>query len=263
MEVTIPPSQANAAVNGQFALYVQGAHQSNYTVEIVNIGNGPAATAQHQNFLIEANGGVVNWLDAYGASTLDPYTGSVNANVPGVGGQSTRAYILANLISNLTTIFNAAGIDVRISLTSNSFVGDSFSTVFITDSLEPADQTNQNFFGVSQHRDVLNADRNDQAVVFAPAVTALGNTVDQPGLDSYIRSLTASVAQRMGELLGLTFANGGSMTNGIPASAGSRPLTDLNFNAANTRLAQTLRSSFILGNQNDQQLLRRIFQLTT
>lgn len=263
MELTIPPSQADGTQNGTFALYVQGAHQSNYTVEVLNVGNGPAPEAQHQNFLLETNGGVVDWLEAFGSTVLAQYSGSVNANVPGVGGQSTRAYILQNLVDNLNTIFTAAGVDVRISLSSNSFVGESFSTVFITDSLEPADQINLGFFGVSQRRDILNADRNDQAVVFAPAITALGNTVDLPGIDSYIRSLTASVAQRMGELLGLTLANGGSMANGIPAAAGDLALDDLEYNDADTILDQSVRSSFILGNQNDQQLLRRIFQLTT
>ncbi|HYD01732.1 MAG TPA: hypothetical protein VEB22_10945, partial [Phycisphaerales bacterium] len=263
MEVTIPPSQADGTQNGAFALYVQGAHQSNYTVEILNVGTGPAATPQGQNFLIETNGGVVNWLEAFGSTVLDRYSGSVNANVPGLGGQTTRAYILANLISNLNSIFTAAGIDVTVSLSSNDFVGESFSTVFLTDSLEPADQINQGFFGVVERRDVLNANRNDQAVVFAPAVTALGNTVDQPGIDSYIRSLTAAVAQRMGELLGISFAEGGSMVSGIPAAAGDLTVGDLEFNAAEVRLQQVLRSNFILGNQNDTQLLRRIFQLTT
>ncbi|MDP1662492.1 MAG: hypothetical protein Q8L55_11325 [Phycisphaerales bacterium] len=262
MEITIPPSQANGALNGAFSLYVQGAHQSNYTVEVLNVGAGPVATAQSQNFLIETNGGLVNWLDAFGTSVLDRYSGSVNANVPGLGAP-TREYILNSLIANLNSIFTAAGVNVVVSLTSADFVGQSFSTVFVTDSLEPADQINQNFFGVSERRDVLNANRNDQAVVFAPAVTALGNTVDQAGIDSYVLSLTSAVAQRMGELLGLTFALGGGMTNSLPAAAGALTVADLEYNAADTRLAQVLRSNFILGNQNDTQLLRRIFQLTT
>jgi hypothetical protein len=263
MEVTIPPSQADGTQNGAFSLYVQGAHQSNYTLEVLNIGAGVPGTAQTQNFLIETNGGVVNWLEAFGATQLDRYSGSVNANVPGLNNLTTRAYILASLIANLNSIFTAAGVDVNISLSSADFVGESFSTVFVTDSLEPADQINQGFFGVSERRDVLNANRNDQAVVFAPAVTALGNTVDKPGIDSYVNSLTAAVAQRMGELLGLTFALGGSMTNGIPAQAGALTVPDLNYNTTDTRLAQVLRSNFILGSQNDTQLLRRIFQLTT
>ena len=56
---------------------------------------------------------------------------------------------------------------------------------------------------------------------------------------------------------------GGSMANGIPAAAGDLTVPDLDHNAADTRLSQVLRSNFILGLQNDTQLLRRIFQLTT
>ncbi|MFT3684044.1 MAG: hypothetical protein QM783_03785 [Phycisphaerales bacterium] len=268
MEITIPRSQADGTQNASFALYVQGAHQSNYTVQIQNIGTGDAPVAQHQNFLIEANGGVVNWLNAFGASSvLDRFSGSVVANVPGLG-MATRAYILSQLINNLNNIFTAAGVDVRISLSSADFVGEQFSTVFLTDSLEPADVINQNFFGVSQRRDVLNADHSDQAVVFAPAITALGNTVDQPGIDSYVTSLTGSVVQRMGELLGLSFSGidtGVAMFDGAPGFVNAAGLTpaDFGFNATSTNLGQNLRSSFILGQQNDTQLLRRIFQLNT
>ncbi|MBY0308825.1 MAG: hypothetical protein K2Q09_08795, partial [Phycisphaerales bacterium] len=268
MELTVPPSQADANQDGRFALYVQGIHQSNYTVEIVNVGAGSTPTAQYQNFLIETNGGVVNWLNAFGGpSVLDRYTGSVAANVPGLGA-ATRAYILTQLVNNLNNIFAAAGVDARISLNSADFVGEAFSTVFVTDSLEPADYINQNFFGVSERRDVLNANRSDQAVVFAPALTALGNTVDQAGIDSYITSLTGSVVQRMGELLGLTFAEfdtGGAMVDGIPGAVNANALTpaDLQFNSTESNLQQNLRSSFILGQQNDTQLLRRIFQLNT
>lgn len=267
MEITMPPSQADGTVDATFALYVQGAHQSNYTVDIQNIGTGPEASAQSQNFLIETNGGTVSWLEAFGPTRLERYSGWMNAAIPGLG-MTTRAYVLSQLLNNLNAIFTAAGVNVTISTSSTDFVGQTFSTVFLTDSLETADQINQGFFGVSQRRDVLNADRSDQAVVFAPAMTELNNTPDQAGIDSYVTSLTAAVAQRMGELLGLTFAGfdtGAAMVNTAPGAVNAAGLTaaDVGFNTVNTGLDQNLRSSFILGQQNDTQLLRRIFQLTT
>lgn len=262
MELTIPPSQADGTVDGSFALYVQGLHQSRYSVEIVRLADGPPAEAQSQNFLIETNGGLVDWLNPYTSTTLTRFSGTIQAAVPGLG-MTTREYILSNLIANLNDFFATVGVDITISTTSADFVGQDFSTVFVTDSLEPADQFNQGFFGASERRDVLNADRNDQAVVFAPSVTTLGIVPDQAGTDAYVRALTAAVAQRMGELLGLSFANGGAMTDGIPAGAGGLELGDLDYNDTSVRLGQTLRSDFIMGFQNDTQLLRRIFQLTT
>ncbi|HZW06269.1 MAG TPA: hypothetical protein VFF65_04025, partial [Phycisphaerales bacterium] len=262
MEITIPASQADGTQNGAFALYVQGLHQSNYSVEITRLADGTPATPQSQNFLIETNGGSVDWLNAFVPTALSRFSGTLDATIPGLG-MSTREYILSNLIANLNSFFTSVGIDVTISRTSDDFIGQSFSTVFVTDSLEPADQFNQGFFGASERRDVLNADRNDQAVVFAPAITSLGDRPDQAGTDRYVRALTAAVAQRMGELLGLSFADAGSMSDGIPGAAGGLTLPALEYSTAEARLQQSLRSTFILGNQNDQQLLRRIFQVNT
>src|SRR5581483_10824854 len=58
-------------------------------------------------------------------------------------------------------------------------------------------------YGASQKVDMLNVDKNDQAVVFLPSLADLGFEPSNAGIDRFVSALTGAVARRIGELVGL------------------------------------------------------------
>ncbi len=265
MEVTIPPRQDDNTQDGRFALYVQGAHASNYSVEITQLANGVAPTPQTQNFLLEASGGTVNWLEPYRSTNLDAYNGLTLSAIGGLGGLSVRDYVLQNVVAQLNAMFAAAGVNVIVDTTANAFAGQPFSTVFLTDTPEPSFEATLGHFGVVQRVDVLNANRSDEAVVFAPALAVQGNTLDQAGVDNYIIQMSAAIAQQMGQLMGLrvtqtsTAPTTSPMQNSSPVAVSGLTTADVAFSNGPNRLDQSDRMNFILGTQHDVNLLQRIF----
>lgn len=202
----VTPGRVDAEGNttpASYAVYVQGIFNSNYTLQIEQFGTKQIERTV-QNIFIETGGGLIQWLKAGGlTTTLDGFDASSLGFTGSVGGLPAQQYILQRLVSNLNTIFNAAGLNVRISLNSADFEFQDFSTVFITSSNDPIFAFNDRIYGVSEHSDPLNADRNDEAAVFVPSFSTLGFTPSQADVNAFTDSLTAAVGRRIGELLGL------------------------------------------------------------
>src|SRR5690606_15992551 len=158
--------------------------------------------------LIETGGGVIDWLEAGGIeTTLEAFSASVAGFSGRVGGQTVDQYIISSLLSNLNAIFLAANVNIIVSADPLDFEHQDHSTIFLTRSTAPAAFFNNDTFGAVENVDAFNANRNDEGVVFAPSLAVLGNTPDLAGIDSYIDSLTAAVARRVGELIGLRMQN--------------------------------------------------------
>lgn len=274
MEVVIPPSQLNPANPGTYALYVQGALTSTYRIEITKLGTTTPLVQAAQNFVIETSGGIINWLDSFAPTNLAPFSGLTLANVDGLGGQSARNYTLSQLIIRLNVLFAVAGVPVNVSLTANDFVGQQFSTIFLTDTIEPRSEVGLLRLGASQGVDVGNANRSDQAVVFAPTIGSLGFPINQAGIDAYVVGLTSAIARRMGELMGVRItAPTLLITDPVAVESGNSPESSPDFNVLYgnivvgglQRLPGTagsrLLTNFAIGQQDTTTLLRRLFGL--
>jgi hypothetical protein len=280
MDVLFGGSLLDPTQAGRYAVVVEAPQSTGYNVEIRRLADRTEAVVpQTQNILLEITGGEVAWLEAFGSRVIEGFSGLTQSRVPlfdGLGAPlntTVRDYTVANLLANLNAVFTAAlGPNViRFSTSAAAFAGQDFSTIFITDSPESAARAGLGFTGQSQGVDVYNANRNDQAVVFAaPLNVFAGNLPTQAGIDRYTRQLTAAVAFRIGELLGLRQVEspaGG--TNPFPVMADNSD-TATPGNIANLAFANQWRtlsqtsgeSRFSIGFQNDQALIRRIFQLS-
>ncbi len=294
---------------GTFALYVQGLARGDYAVEIVRqAAVAPASTARTQNFLIETGGGQVNWLEAnpYTPTTLAGFDPSFNALVGDLGGVSAASYIidapaLANpaggVVQRLRALFGAASLPgfttntadatgsfgtigtVRFSTNAADFEGQTYSTIYISSSAEPASMTTSQLstlvFGASQGFDAFNTRSNDEAVIFTRAFNVLGNGAGTTGANLLTAEITAAAARRVAELLGLRFVSpdfAGEVLNtnsvldaflgvgaaGFSTSAATLSTQGLLTNASAT--PDTIRSTdFFLGQQRSASLLNRIF----
>ncbi|MGD9690662.1 MAG: beta strand repeat-containing protein [Phycisphaerales bacterium] len=274
MEFAIPARIDDPMQAGTFALYVQGVVQSDYQLEIVTSGTAALpAGPQMQNVLIEVTGGVIPWLEA------NPYMqtllGAADPAVSGFSGTLGAAnlpaaeYFTQQLVQRLQAIFTAAGINVVVSSNAADFEGQDFSTVYVTGSEQPAAFVNNGTFGASEHVDLFNADRNDDAVVYLSSLNVLGNTAGQAGADNFINQLTAAVGRRIGELIGVrgTSPTGASPNTDLMAANSPRLVLPnggvYEFNNASRPLARPgsglTDTQFFLGNQLTLPLLQRIF----
>jgi len=275
MEFLIPPSVANSARPGTFALYVQGAVRSDYQIEVRTMGTGTLPTpGQTQNVLIDVNGGVVNWLEAnpYTPTVLEAFEAGASGFTGEINGQPAATFFLNQVLANLNTMFANAGLAVTFSADASAFEGQDFSTVFLTSSLPPKAFVNNGTFGVSQGVDIFNANRNDQAVIWAAALNANGNGAGGAGAANFANQLTAAIGRRVGELLGIRLtgavgqppintnvdvmaANSPSRnvsgTGQFIIDTGTRPLAGQGGGAASTQ--------FLFGSQRASDLLNRIF----
>lgn len=267
IEFVVPGRQGiNGVVPASYALYIQGAVRSDYEVVIQTAGAGSLATPTPQNVFIETNGGVIDWLEAGGVTTtLAPFsvTGLGFSGV--IDGQPVNSYVISRLISNLNDMFAAANVAINVSTNVGQFQGQDFSTVFLTRTAEPTAFAFNGFYGQSEHVDAFNLDRNDQAVVFSPSLQSLGFSPDRAGVDAFIQSLTASVARRIGELVGLRPIANAQASNVVPVMSSNSPTIvapTYRFNTGSARLSNNwdalFDANFYLGQQNDVALLDRI-----
>src|SRR6185295_11785580 len=122
MDFVLPGALGVAGqVPASYALYVQGAVRSDYTLEIVQQGTGSTATLP-QNVLLETNGGSIDWLEAGGITTgLGAFTTAFLGFTGQINGIDVDTYVLTNLKANLTSIFQAAGVNLTISSNPNDF----------------------------------------------------------------------------------------------------------------------------------------------
>jgi len=245
---------------------------------------------QSQNVLLEFNGGTIDWLEVGGFGTdLLPYSSSALGFSGTIDGLPVDTFVQRELVENLNGIFQGAGYDVTFSSNASSFQGQEFSTVFVTDSSDPvnftfsADPLNfffnpfdfgvggfglgfEEIFGYSERSDPFNADRNDEAVVFVPQLTALGFNPSDAEVRDLTDALSAAVGRRVGELLGLrtTFQSGAGTTVDVFAanSPGTLPSGDYIIPAfarpLSARFDQLDDTQFFLGQQNSQSLLDSI-----
>jgi len=270
MEIVLPGSQEVASVNvpASYAIYVQGAVRSDYTLDILTQGTGNVQRSG-QNVLLETSGGMISWLEIGGITTqLDAFNSSVLGFAGQIDGVDVDDYIVDAVIASLNDIFAAANVDITVSDDAASFEGADFSTVFLAGNTEPNAFFNNGTFGASEHVDLLNIDKNDQAVIFIPSLAQLGNAPDQAGVDNLVRALTAAAGRRIGELLGLrqtdsefsgaavSIMASDSVFNN-PGPGGVYGFTDTNTPLSGRNDLAT-DTNFYLGAQNSLQLIQRI-----
>ncbi|MFN7021886.1 MAG: hypothetical protein ACK4WH_11235, partial [Phycisphaerales bacterium] len=271
MEVVLPGSIGVTGTNvpAAYAFYVQGAVRSDYTLEILTQGTGSVRRST-QNVLLETNGGRINWLETSGLVTeLDAFTTSVLGFAGQINGVDVDDYVIASLVVALNNIFTAANVGIFVSADAAAFEGQSFSTVFLAGNAEPNAFFSDGEFGASQHVDMLNIDKTDQAVVFIPSLAVLGNDPSEAGVDSLTRALTAAVGRRIGELIGLRITNP-IFNNASPVPIMASNSVNVNpgiggvygFTNVNSQLSGLFdnadATNFFLGTQNSLQLIQRI-----
>mgnify|MGYP001793518038 CR=1 FL=1 len=256
---TVPTVQAFAGADGEFGTFDDRLRinegRFRYTLDTGDdniAGTGDDSVegeliTNSQNVFVEFNGGSIDWLQA-GDTTTDllPFSSRALGFSGNIDSIPVDSFIQQELIDNLNDLFQNAGYDINFSSNSSEFQGEDFSTVFITDTSDPVNftfsATPLNFFfdpftfgvgdfgldfeeifGYAERSDPFNADRNDEAVVFVPQLTALGFNPSEPEVRDLTEALTAAVGRRVGELLGLrtTAANGFALN--VDALASNSP----------------------------------------
>jgi hypothetical protein len=292
IEWVMPSAQALGGA-GTFAVYLQGIVQNDYQLVVENLGAATAATRKTQNIFIETNGGDVSWLEAGGLTTrLEGFnvsrlgfSGSVN------GSTSVQTDVLNRTISSLNALFQGAGFDVNFSTNPGDFEFQEFSTIYLTNTVDPVvpiyspfDSFNffqfffgdvgfvpTNPFGSSQRSDPLNARLEDEAVVFVPSFTLLGYVPSAADVENLVQSMTASIARRSGELMGLRLGDNNQGAAFDPMASNSvltTPETGQTYVLTNTLadlsspFDSTQRENFFLGKQRTFGLLDRIVART-
>ncbi len=294
IEFLVPERLGAPGLPGTFAVYVQGLFNSDYAVEVVQNGVSTLPQRQGQNILIETGGGLVDWLQRGGVvTTLSPFDVATLGFTGTIAGQPAASYILNQTIAQLNALFQGAtGFDVRFALSSTDFEFEPFSTVYLTDSPDPLTPIFNQFsgfnfaniiqqlgggdaffstqpYGYSEHSDPLNADQEDEAVVFVPPFALQGFTPSQTDADSFAQSLTAAIARRTGELLGLRIAADNTPGTGqfdpfASDSVNNRPGPGLSYSiptadrALSTSFDAVNGTNFFLGRQNATSLLDQI-----
>jgi hypothetical protein len=254
----------------KYAAYIQGVFNTDYQLEIVTLGNSAVPQPTHQNIFLETRGGVIDWLQASGISTdLSAFDGRMLGFVGSIDGVAVNQYILSRVVSNLNDAFAASALSVTVSANPADFEFEDFSTVFISNQVDPINFFNANIFGYSEHSDPLNADKTDEAVVFVQPMASLGYTPSRADIDQFTESLTAAVGRRVGELLGLRIAgpeaDGGSIVDIMGSNSVANTPDDggvYQFSTFNRPLSVRFDSiggtDFYLGTQNSVSLLDRL-----
>lgn len=237
IEFATPAAQGTADGAGTFAAYVQGIINSDYKLEVVT--NGTASSIrQQQRFLLETGGGTIDWLQT--GNRITQLTGfdvkTLGLTGSALNGQPIQTYVLSNLVTQLNTLFQSAGLDVVFSSNAADFEFNEFSTIYLTSVMDPVNPMfgtfnafnflglnggagfNQLFnptqpYGVAQRSDPFNARLNDEAVVFIPAFGLIGRTPSQNDVDLLIENMTAAVGRRAGELMGARITTPDSANN--------------------------------------------------
>lgn len=281
--------------DAKYAIYVQGALNTDYRLDIVSSGSRELVQ-RRQNFFIETRGGTVDWLEVNNQVTqlkgFDP--GTLGFTGRAANGQPIGEYIIGRVAEVMQDTFDGVvagpggdgvfgtaddvrGFDINVSDNAADFDFQDYSTIFISSMLDPrdplftidffaaafVDDNNSLFgqtYGVSQHTDAGNADRNDDAVVFVPNFSVLDYTPSAADLEGFVQSLSAVATRRAGELMGLrlTEAYGGGQSLDVQAvnSAESIPNGSASYSLLRTdrRLSPSGDSvddaDFFLGYQN-------------
>lgn len=284
---------SNTTLDASYAIYLQGVFNTDYQIVVEqDASTSPTAlTKRVQNFLIETNGGTINWLEVAKQTTnlgkfdlsLLGYTGTMP------NGQTVQNYVLNKVRTDLQTAFNAAGLAVNVSTNPLDFEFQEFSTIYLSSASDPVSVvfSNANFgsllglgasaflatqpYGYSQKVDVLNADSSDDAVVFLPTFATLGYTPSLADIDNLASSLSAAIGRRAIELMGgriTTDYTGQSTLLDIMAanSVVTVPVTGQTYSVSNqsNNLSDTSDSvestNFFLGLENTRSLLSKYIE---
>ena len=288
----VAPGSLSGTGVGSYAIYLQGAFNTDYSIEVVTLGQASVQT-RPQNFFIETQGGTIDWLRAGGLiAQIDGY----DTKVLGLSGTDAQGVplgqvVLDSLLTNLQALYADLGLDVTFSTDPSDFEFEDFSTIYLSSSPDPVNPifAGVDFFGtedffrslglaptlltqpfqISEHADALNTDSTDEGVVFLPTLARLGYTPSEQDVQNLVDSLTAATAQTANELLGLrhTAANGiGADSFDINASdavqvvpgdndAFTIPTID---RALSDPFDTVSRTDFWLGDQNASDLLEKI-----
>ncbi len=275
-----------------YAVYVQGAFNTDYALEVITFPGANITGTRSQNVLLELNGGTINWLESGGVTTeLDGLNLAALGFVGTVpDGRTVEQFVQQLIINNLNAVFRDSGFDVRFSFNPADFEFQDYSTVFITGDIDPLinafDASSafgfnlfpdlgfnpfagllSNPYGYSERSDPLNTDPNDEAVVFVPSLATLGYTPSTTGLTLFSQSLSAAVGRRVGELLGLRLnANDFGISNDILAADSVPAVPGLGNNYTIDTTARRLsdpfdsigRTAFYIGRQSSGSLLDKL-----
>lgn len=273
IEFVVPPSLLSSPNNptaGTFAVYVQGVFHTDYVLEVSQIGTG-TRTAAVQNIFIETRGGTIDWLEVNRETQINPFSTRPLGFTGTINGQPVDQFVLQTVVNNLIATFNAAGVTVNISTNPATFEFQDFSTVFLSTSNDPLNFFNDFIFGYSQGSDPFNANRNDEAVVFVPTFATLGYTPSNNDAVNLATSITAAMARRIGELVGLRISSnagpGGTIDPMAANSVFNLPLGQTGAyrfsgtaRALSTTVDTLFDTDFYLGNQLGLQLLNQNVQ---
>lgn len=252
----------------ELSVYLQGVYRTDYILEVVQEGTG-TNVKKTQNVLLETKGGVIDWLEVSGAKTsLQGFDPAVLGFTGSIQGQKVRDYIIKNTVTMLNGIFGAAGLDVVVSDVPITFENQPYAKVFVSNSADPVSLLDGRAYGASEHSDALNADLEDEAVVFAPTMFNLDPTPDLAGVNAYVNQLAASVGRRIGELMGLRLTT--ADFESVPAQD-LMSASSVNFGSSGTALLSTSRAlaspfdfqddtEFFLGEQNAVSLLDKLIK---
>lgn len=288
--------------DASYAVYVQGVINTDYRLEVVT-GGSRELVKRKQNFLIETEGGSVDWLEVGDVTT--PIGKFVASSLGFTGradnGQNVQDYIISRVIETMQNMFDSVvtgagpdgkfgtsddlhGLDINVSDNPADFEFQDYSTIFLTSSLDPVDPlftvTIQSLsssdlfstdlavqdFGISQHTDPGNADRNDEAILFLPSYAILGYNPSSADLEMFIQSVAAGAARRAGELMGLRLTETFDPTADLFDVMGVNSVREVpsdgqayEFSSTARRLSPTSDSSndsdFFLGYQDSAALL--------
>lgn len=302
IEFVTPSAQGTTDGAGTFAAYVQGIINSDYQLEIVTGGTG-SSVKQQQRFYLETSGGSVDWLQT--GNRITQLTGfdvkTLGITGSATNGQPMQTYILSNLVTQLNTLFQSAGLDVIFSSNASDFEFTEFSTIYLSSTLDPVNALfntftafnflnlaqgnfNQLFnptqpYGVAERSDPFNTRLDDEAVIFIPSFGLIGRTPGQADVDLLIENMAAAVGRRAGEMMGVRLTENDTPNNlggqFDPFAANSvdfgidPALRDFNPAYRITNLSRGLSGSadtvtqtnFFLGRQSGLNLLRNNIRL--
>lgn len=201
------PERLGTGGDGTFAVYIQGAFNSDYQIEVITEPFVQTALRKTQNVVVETRGGTLDWLQQGGVLTqLQAFDASI-VGFSGLlsDGRTPTRYIIDAVVSNLTSIFRTVGgFDIVFATDSSAFAGSDYSVIYVSNSPDPINLLSGNqSYGYSERSDPFNTDRNDEAVVFAQAFTTSGFAPSTADMDAFAQAMTAAVGRRLGELLGL------------------------------------------------------------
>lgn len=286
----VTPGALDGSGGAPYAIYLQGAFNTDYAIEVRTLGSAEFVT-RAQNFFIETQGGSIDWLRAGGlVADLDPFsTKSLGLSGTNEQGVPIDQVVLDGLLDRLEQLYADRGLDVTFSTNPADFEFEDFSTIYLTSTPDPVNPifAEADFFGgrdffqglgtdlltqpfqVAEHADPFNTDSQDEGAVFLPTFARLGYEPTDSDIDDLIDSLTAATAQTVNELLGLrqTASNGldpevfdinaADAVQVVPGDGEAFEIPTVD-RALSDPFDPVTNTDFWLGEQNASQLLEKI-----